>query len=162
MPLRFTSTARHDLFPSLATSPYPLRARSLLQAGTPPGDSHRSKDGPCVGFGSHSLENLLIGALYLKASCRRPASFPSIPSGSLMAVGLSCCCRVGVPRSLPKHTYLSISFGYFSTDFSTILKLIDYRHFKNRIFPQKAPFHKERGRIFGRLSFLLFFFMAAY
>ena len=159
MPLRlYQHGASRPFFLPLLYQPYPLRARSLLQAGTPPGDSHRSKDGPCVGFGSHSPENLLIGALYLKklpADGRLP-SHRSL-SGSLRAVGLSCCRRVGVPRSLPKHTYLSISFGYFSTDFSTILKLIDYRHFKNRIFSTKSPLSKEGAEYSAGLSFLLFF-----
>ena len=89
----------------------PLRARSLLRALSP-----RSPLGslgkPSAVFGSHSLEIFLS----------RP--FPGLfPGGRLQPLpvlfralqppGFSSRRRVGVPRNLPSHTFLSIFFRKF-------------------------------------------------
>ncbi|MEF2892939.1 MAG: hypothetical protein U0O39_09200, partial [Akkermansia sp.] len=94
---------------------------------------------------------LLIGALYLKklpADGRLP--FPSIPSpgpsGPLaFRAAAVLACREVYQNILICQYRLAI----FRQIFSTILKLIDYRHFKKSYFStKKPPFTRKGGRIF--------------
>lgn len=100
----------------------PLRARSLLRALSP-----RSPLGslgkPSAVFGSHSLEIFLSHPF--------PGLFPGgrlqplpVLFRALQPPGFSSRRRVGVPRNLPYHTFLSIFFETFFHFFPILIQAI--------------------------------------
>ena len=114
----------------------PLRARSLLRALSPRSPLG-SLGNPSAVFGSHSLEIFLsrpFTGLFPGGQLQPlPALFRA-----LQPPGFSSRRRVGVPRNLPSHTFLSIFFRKFLRE--NILKskkISDYQYIIFLFFSNK-------------------------
>ena len=114
----------------------PLRARSLLRALSPRSPLG-SLGNPSAVFGSHSLEIFLSRPFTGLFPGGRLQPLPVL-FRALQPPGFSSRRRVGVPRNLPSHTFLSIFFRKFLRE--NILKskkISDYQYIIFLFFSNK-------------------------
>lgn len=123
----------------------PLRARSLLRALSPRSPLG-SLGNPSAVFGSHSLEIFLSHPF--------PGLFPGgrlqplpVLFRALQPPSFSSRRRVGVPRNLPSHTFLSIFFRKFLRFFSTAVHAMPRIHILNQPIINKIFFCHTHPRL---------------
>lgn len=100
----------------------PLRARPLLRAFTPQ-TPLGTLGKPSAVFGSHSLQIFLSQPLPGFSPGGRLQPPPAL-FRALQPPGFSSRRRVGVPRNLPSHTFLSIFFEMFFHFFPILIQAI--------------------------------------